>query len=298
MIKRIISFIILIILSFVTLTGCTYYDEFGNVVDRPGEIIYECFKYFKHDKDTELIYLVGLTKLGLEQETLVIPQRLNNYDVAGLGTSYGFGTNYWYVELGTKLKKLYIPNTIRYIGSFRGFKNFSSELSVFFPGGGQGSIYQYFSIDMVGFRNESYNPQTVYTNKYIFEVTREKDKPYVKQANVSFMYNFFGKPEEDYYWIDNIDSNGKITLIPQEPTRRIFRYIDRYNETQILINLGKHYYDNVDLVEDYDFTGWYKEPECLTLWDFDNDTIPLQEDGNGEYQFIETVLYAGWERVL
>ena len=36
--------------------------------------------------------------------------------------------------------------------------------------------------------------------------------------------------------------------------------------------------------EGYQFTGWYKDPDCKTLWDFEKDTI--EED---------TTLYAGWE---
>lgn len=36
--------------------------------------------------------------------------------------------------------------------------------------------------------------------------------------------------------------------------------------------------------EGYQFTGWYKDPDCKTLWDFEKDTI--EED---------TTLYAGWK---
>ena len=36
--------------------------------------------------------------------------------------------------------------------------------------------------------------------------------------------------------------------------------------------------------EGYEFTGWYKEADCKTLWDFAKNTIEK-----------DTILYAGWE---
>ena len=37
--------------------------------------------------------------------------------------------------------------------------------------------------------------------------------------------------------------------------------------------------------EGYRFTGWYLEPDCITLWDMENDRV---------YQ--DFTLYAGWEK--
>ena len=53
------------------------------------------------------------------------------------------------------------------------------------------------------------------------------------------------------------------------------------------------------LREGYMFTGWYKEPECLKKWDFENDKLPAveyDEEGNPT-EFIETKLYAGWQKI-
>ena len=38
--------------------------------------------------------------------------------------------------------------------------------------------------------------------------------------------------------------------------------------------------------EGYEFTGWYREPECVTVWNFAEAPI-FEEDS-------EFVLYAGW----
>ena len=45
----------------------------------------------------------------------------------------------------------------------------------------------------------------------------------------------------------------------------------------------------------YTFMGWYKEPECINKWDFDNDIVPSKEyDENGQYILKEIKLYAKW----
>lgn len=45
----------------------------------------------------------------------------------------------------------------------------------------------------------------------------------------------------------------------------------------------------------YTFTGWYKEPECINLFDFDNEILPKKQyDSEGFVIRSETKLYAGW----
>ena len=85
-------------------------------------------------------------------------------------------------------------------------------------------------------------------------------------ANVSYKWNYEEAPNSGYYWIDDYD-NEIISYIPTDPTR-----------------------------EGYIFDGWYKEPECINKWDFDNDIVPGTEWKSewiiAEYQ--ETILYAKW----
>ena len=45
----------------------------------------------------------------------------------------------------------------------------------------------------------------------------------------------------------------------------------------------------------YEFLGWYKEPECINICDFENDIVPSKEyDKNGDYILKEIKLYAKW----
>ena len=45
--------------------------------------------------------------------------------------------------------------------------------------------------------------------------------------------------------------------------------------------------------EGYTFKGWYKEEECASKWDFEIDIIPEKDN---EEEFIETKLYAKWDK--
>lgn len=85
-------------------------------------------------------------------------------------------------------------------------------------------------------------------------------------ANTTFYYNFEGSENDGIYWIDDYAYGDKIIYLPENPVR-----------------------------EGYIFNGWYKESDCINLWNFDEDTLPnafRNEYGNLIYQ--ETVLYAKW----
>ena len=77
---------------------------------------------------------------------------------------------------------------------------------------------------------------------------------------IAYCYNYVNAPNGGCYWLDNLENGEKITEIPQEPER-----------------------------EDYIFTGWYKELECINAWNFGRDTIFAGED-----EYIENALYAQW----
>ena len=87
----------------------------------------------------------------------------------------------------------------------------------------------------------------------------------IRVANTAYMFNYEGEPNGGYFFINNFDWGKKIDPAPYMPMRN-----------------------------GYEFKGWYKEPECINLWNFDSDTLP-QESEIGENP--ETKLYAGWEKV-
>ena len=85
-------------------------------------------------------------------------------------------------------------------------------------------------------------------------------------ANVSYYYNYENSPNEGYYWIDNYEYGEAIEYIPAHPIR-----------------------------EGYRFGGWYKESECINVWNFEVDTLPeIQYNEEGIRIYQETKLYAKW----
>ena len=97
-----------------------------------------------------------------------------------------------------------------------------------------------------------------------FSLAGKIDMSYLSIANVVYYLN---DDIEDSYFVDDCD-NEKIVNIPTDPIR-----------------------------DGYKFMGWYKEKECINKWDFENDIVPeKQYDENNEYIFIETSLYAKWEK--
>ena len=47
--------------------------------------------------------------------------------------------------------------------------------------------------------------------------------------------------------------------------------------------------------EGYTFGGWYKEAECINVWNFEQDTLPeTLYNENNEEVYQETKLYAKW----
>ncbi len=110
-------------------------------------------------------------------------------------------------------------------------------------------------------------------NAYAFEffVKMETEPKYhvvVQKANTAYMFNYEGAPNENYYAIDEFERGGLITKYPYDPYR-----------------------------EGYDFGGWYKDEECSQIWDFAVDTLPAPTyDENGDLEYVETRLYAKWDK--
>lgn len=87
-----------------------------------------------------------------------------------------------------------------------------------------------------------------------------------QMANVSYYYNYETAPNDGYYWIDNCAYGEKIEYIPENPLR-----------------------------DGYIFGGWYKESECVNVWDFETDRLPETQYNEEEQEiYQETKLYAKW----
>jgi len=79
------------------------------------------------------------------------------------------------------------------------------------------------------------------------------------------MFNYKENPNQGYFFVDLIETTCTITPPPYNPKR-----------------------------EGYTFAGWYKEPECITPWNFDTDVITIEFDEEGNRIYEEVCLYAKW----
>jgi hypothetical protein len=82
------------------------------------------------------------------------------------------------------------------------------------------------------------------------------------------MYNYDNAFNDGYYWVDSYD-NSIVEFIPPNPNR-----------------------------DGYIFGGWFKEKECINLWDFNSDTtgdeLIVSRDSIVYDEYLGISLYAKW----
>lgn len=274
--------------------------------------LFGCGVQFKLPKFSEMpvengfIYLEqngGITIMGIKAEAVdedgavIIPKTLNGKTVKRIGYTqknfiYAETQGGFHTDDGLDIREVYVPSTVTEIicnplsynesaESVKLFLNFNKEYSY------KGShLYANES-----YENPSYNLRYVYPMD-LFEAYEDNEA--LKDFLFHYGYNTEGRrianvyfnanPNEDYefhYWIDYIEGESKLRKPKIDPTRK-----------------------------GYKFTGWYTEPECTNLWDFDS-TIELtkMEPEDDSTQFVDYVdyifnlenstitLYAGWEKV-
>lgn len=224
---------------------------------------YDGLYYYKTSRastgDKEAV-ICGISEDGKQKEILIIPKYIDDYEVCSIGMkTYTIGP--YYSSWGSdNLKKIYIyASPFKITPSIPGCPNLKEIIKI------DNSRMDRSLKSVVPFYVSSY----FYNNNKINKIGMLNEYNCFI-ANVSYMYNYEGSENYDYYFIDNYDYNSTITYIPDKPVR-----------------------------EGYQFIGWYKEEECINKWDFENDLLPLykyDEDGNVLYQ--ETRLYAKWAQIF
>ena len=255
--KKIIMILILFIM-IISLSSCN-----GGITYSHGY-----FKY-KINNESNEIMLVGLTKKGQEQETLVIPSEIKGKKVYRIGYPVWKypGSYHWKCDFKSdKLKNLYFPSSISFSDFSGGFYGELTDIKYIYWGKRNSSTIGIESAPKDG---------NVYvsTTCYIFNEFSDNhynihgeliDNSYIKIANVVYYLN---DTTEDTFFVDDCDGTI-VNVTPPNPIR-----------------------------EGYKFNGWYKEKECINKWDFEKDIIPSKEyDADGNYIFKETSLYACWEK--
>ena len=223
--------------------------------------------------DELMIQLEGLSEVGKSKQIIVVPDFIDGKPVTILSAPFWMG---YIGQLESEnLEVLYFKGTPKCNarGTFQGCPNLKKI--VWLKTDLEDEIIQRCLRTIC----EGINRQitTVYVCSSLNTISyRCKD---THPANISYLYNYEGAKNEGYYWVDNFDYGEKIGYVPENPER-----------------------------EGYVFGGWYKEPECVTVWDFNTDTLPeakyAEETGSyedeewhreeGEELYQETRLYAKW----
>ena len=129
-------------------------------------------------------------------------------------------------------------------------------------------VIQYNDTSVQGYNGEVYNRKSYILQHPDFHPSSAGYwRTEFSYTNVSYWLNFETE-KNGLFWVDDFDYGSLITYIPENPVR-----------------------------DGYIFYGWYKEPECVNLWDFKTDILPQsQYNSNNEKIHIETKLYAKWVR--
>lgn len=123
--------------------------------------------------------------------------------------------------------------------------------------------YDYHKKELLKFTD--WNEHWEVDNEMFFSSEQFGERIKICKANTSFMFNYDNSPNDGYFFIDDYDYGATINATPYLPIR-----------------LG------------YLFEGWYKEPECINAWNFEEDSLPMARYQNGEKLYQETKLYAKW----
>lgn len=204
------------------------------------------------------IRILGLSEEGKQKEAVVVPQYIDDYPVTELGFDYGFGVvdGVWQSDM---LKKVFIPFDVSALGYlYQRCPNIEKVILL---------VHSPKLYPIPGPKTDVYVTSFHHTSEHETNLFGDPNvSPSVYFSNVSFRYNYEGAPLDGYYWIDDYHYGTKITYIPEDPTR-----------------------------EGYVFVGWYKEPECITPWNFDTDTLPEAKYNDAQEElYQETILYAKW----
>ena len=214
--------------------------------------------YYKYVLKHNNAYIYELTEEGGEQEVLILPNVLDGYPT-GLGNYYGMLRGHEFNFESNALKQIYFNTTI--------VTNLYDDIAY-------GRIYntgREYIVFMPYYNSDNGLKMDFDFDKYFCfsnESLKNYDCKYV--GNVSYYYNYDNSDTIDWktYYVDDVD-NERIVNIPPEPIR-----------------------------EGYRFKGWYKEKDCINIWDFEKDIVPAKKyDTEGNYLYKETIIYAGWEKV-
>ena len=249
--------VLLVILSMNAACSPLKYEDFES-----GDFKYRLYKETPTNVD---VVAFSQNCLDTEEKTAIIPPYVNGKIVNGLGVQIYIGTSHLY---SPTVESLYIPYTINH--TTKDLMNTDSLKKMVIS---SNQLINYMLEDNNEFSVCATENTKYYISSFAYEdenvkklITGQWAQYDIIPANTSFMFNFENSPNNDYFFIDNFNYGAKINDTPYTPTR-----------------------------DGYTFGGWYKEPACISVWDFHIDKLPMEhsdEESNVVYQ--ETKLYAKW----
>lgn len=246
----------LTVLLFLASRSASCYNPAGGASGFTEDFYYEVVRTSKGD----YVRLDGFTPKAQTKEEVLVPLQIRGLPVRSLYQMQGCG--YRGNLKSENLKKLFMPKT-----NFYGRQFICEKLEKII-------LYNYTEnfLHELSYFKSSQKIKLYVSSQYILpdnqQITSELflgDGIKAYAANVSYMCNYESAPNYGYYFIDDCDYSSVINFVPPEPVR-----------------FG------------YSFGGWYREPECETVWNFETDTLPqARVDGDIEC-YTETKLYAKW----
>ncbi|MBO4962351.1 MAG: InlB B-repeat-containing protein, partial [Clostridia bacterium] len=236
---------------------------------------------------------------GLQKEYIVIPETINGHKLQVAKKNEGIiGDTYVIYRYGEMLEKIYVPMVIKNFNEEKEYYYFLEQLynslskhlnkstKSFFCNGKKIPV-NFFNRFNKLYVNETFSARIsaglFFVNFFRAQNTGNNSNEIVAYsntrercllANIEFMYNYDGAPNQGYYWIDDLENGETLSYIPQNPTR-----------------------------EGYTFKGWYQDKECEIPYDFKEPYIKQEllkgiNDNQEEYWYYPedyvTFIYAKW----
>lgn len=201
------------------------------------------------------VAIIGLSDEGKMKETIVFPTTINGYIVSEIGTQLIKRPSGSIVF--TNAKNIYFPAI-----NFRTYNEFqyddNASLNIY-VGGYKRPEMKIFS-GVVNITNSKI---------YVHQLFLEEEHKLGRDGNYNYIIAntvyYLSDDLNDVFFIDDADGTT-VNVVPPNPYK-----------------------------EGYEFVGWYKDLDGIEPWDFENDIIPKKiYDGDGNYIFIETKIYAKW----
>ena len=207
--------------------------------------------------DSNDINILGLTEKGMEQEYLVVPERIDGKRVNAIGCTTGLATTKIKEKYGdakyaqiksSNLKKMFIKSKI----VIRGFGLEASHPFVDCPNL-EGVFYISNEYEYMSYKE-------VYRTSYL---------PFEKNANVSYYYNYKNAPNDGYYWIDNYTYGDKIDYIPEIPIRGGYTFNGWYKDSECIYPWDFEVDKTPDALYDEQGVEVYQETKLYAKWSKD-----------------------------